>query len=262
MNLKRLDQSSSVSEDNTTESIQEFYMDFFLALFSVVGDSLYMKGNMLLGNLLPDMARSTKDLDMSLVNAELYSSHIVPTIKSFIETTMPSANYIITELTATHSGGVKVFNSDGTVKYAVDISLSKTQMLGVRYYNIRGYTIQGSSVERIIADKCIATLSRVRFRRVKDFYDLYIILKSKLDFDIEEVYRLILARIGQVEFDSLLSNYPFTEEVMIKIAHAWDKLSLTSFNNSLLSIDKPDLLSVIAAIGSVYNRLKIVGGRL
>lgn len=51
--------------------------------------------------------------------------------------------------------------------------------------------ITNPSINKILADKIVSTLSKKRFRRVKDFYDIYIILTSGYEYDTSTILRLM-----------------------------------------------------------------------
>lgn len=215
----------------------------------------------MLGNLLPDVARSTKDLDCSILNMELYNSHIVPCLHTFAEKVMrPGWTYRVAPITSTQSGGIKIYDTDFKIVYSVDISVSKTELMGVTFYNICGVDVFGSSVEKILADKCIATLSRQRYRRVKDFYDLYIILKSRFVYSVEDVVRIMLAVLSREELVTLLGNVPFSEEIAGQIETAWGKLNLRSFSGEHIKLNKPEMLQVLSVVYQFYDKLKLVVG--
>lgn len=74
----------------------------------------------------------------------------------------------------------------------------------------------------MLADKIIAILSRKRFRRTKDLYDFYILVRS-FDFDLRKLRSYIDLR-GGAEWD----NIPFNDIVLEQYRKAWEKLQLVS----------------------------------
>lgn len=261
MSIKNLNlDPSEQREENDVESTRnDLYLQLFLEMSKVLGDSVFLKGNILLGSLLPGVARATKDLDCSVLNIELYNSHIVLCLHAFAQRVMkPGWDYRVSSITDAHSGGIKIYDSDSKLIYSVDVSVSKTELMGVTFYNIRGRDILGSSIEKILADRCIATLSRQRFRRIKDFYDLYIILRSRLVYRVEDVARIMLVVRTREELVALLDNVPFSEEIMAQIEAAWGKLSLRSFSGEHIRLSKPEMLQVLSTVYQLYDKLKLV----
>lgn len=247
-------------DDDAIESISnDLYLQLFLEMSKVLGDNVFLKGSVLLGSLLPDVARATKDLDCSILNIGLYNSHIVPCLNSFARKVMRAGwTYKVAAITDTQSGGIKIYDADSKIIYSVDVSVSKTELMGVKFYNICGSDILGSAVEKILADKCIATLSRQRFRRVKDFYDLYIILQSKLAYNVEDVARIMLAARSREEIVELLNNVPFSEEIVEQVEAAWSKLNLRSFSGEHIRLSRPEILQVLSVVYQLYDKLKLL----
>lgn len=272
MGIERLDLTGSVNSDSSggisevtnsavlsSAELVDFYLDLFVDLCKVAGDAIYMKGNILLGSLLPDMARSTKDLDVAVLNIQLYNDCVVPALIEFVAGRFPNAKYRIAEITSGHNGGIKVYDhSDHIVLFSVDVSVSPTELYGLQYYRIRGKDILGSSLERIAADKCLATLSKRRYRRVKDFYDLWVLCASRISFNYQVIYELMEMQVGQEELSELLSNYPFTEEVIAQLTHAWNKLEVTAFSDKYVIREKPDIHLVLGVISRMYYELKAI----
>lgn len=261
MGVKKLNLGASKDRDEhiVENNSNELYLQLFIEMSKILGDNVFLKGSVLLGNLLPDVARATKDLDCSILNKELYNSHIVPCLDMFARKVMrPGWTYRVSSITDIQSGGVKIYDADSKIVYSVDVSVSKTELLGVTFHNICGRNVFGSSIEKILADKCIATLSRQRFRRVKDFYDLYIILQSKLAYNIEDVMKIMLASRPREEIADLLNNVPFSEEIVGQVATAWSKLTLRSFSGAHIKLNKPEILQVLSVVYQLYDKLKLL----
>ena len=261
MVIKKLDLDASEGRDEhiVENNINELYLQLLLEMSKILGDNVFLKGSVLLGNLLPDVARATKDLDCSILNKELYNSHIVPCLDMFAQKVMrPGWTYQVSSIKDTQSGGIKIYDADSKIVYSVDISVSKTELMGVTFHNICGRTVLGSSIEKIIADKCLTTLSRQRYRRVKDFYDLYTILRSRLVYRVEDVARIMLVARTREEVVELLGNVPFSEEVGRQVEIAWDKLYLRSFSGEHIKLSKPEMLQVLSTVYQLYDKLKLV----
>ena len=102
---------------------------------------------------------------------------------------------------------------------------------GVTAYKFDITTLDGFTVERMLSDKIIAILSRKRFRRPKDLYDLWVITNN-FDFDPNLVLQFIKKR-GNAEWD----NIPFSDTILVEYKKAWDALILQSLNETTL--EKP-----------------------
>ena len=238
----------------------DIYFDLFLKLQGEVGDDIVLKGNVLLNKLLPDTARSTVDLDASITGRELYYTSVVPILETFCKECLKDKladSYVIRDIQERKSGGVDL-SLGGSKVLSVDISLRSIKSP----YNFKKYIfilneVYGSSIEKIVADKCLSTLSRKRFRRAKDFYDLYIIKQGITDINYKIVKELMIEKVGIDEVNSLLDNYPFSEEIYIQLQHAWSKLSLENVKGEKIK-NKPTLAEIINWVSSIYTILKEV----
>lgn len=248
-----------LSEYCNNDSIIDVYFELFLEIAKEIHDDVFLKGNVLLNKILSDTARGTKDLDFSCVNEELYYNVIVKHLSDFgdkaIETGLASS-YEVRDIQPRRSGGIDVKDEAGSIVYAVDVSLADSAVFGTVEYNFSGDCILGSSLNKILADKCLSTLSRKRFRRIKDFYDMYIILNSDLRYDTKEILALMIDKVGKEEVDRLLSNYPFSQEIIREATKAWDKLKLirASDNEPLY---KPLFNDVLWKVSKLYDDLKL-----
>lgn len=79
--IESLRELANQNEDSNTNII-DFYLDLFLEITNYIKDSIFLKGNILLNKLLPEMARATKDLDFDVLNKEIFKEFIKP---NFIE---------------------------------------------------------------------------------------------------------------------------------------------------------------------------------
>lgn len=233
-------------------------MDLFLSISIEIKEEVFLKGNVLLNQILRDSARGTKDLDMSVISEELYDTVIVPKLKEFGDNLISNGLaviYVIKDISRKTSGGIDIKNGNNETVYSVDISLSDINPLGVVYYSFGGNEFLGSSINKILADKCLSTLSVKRFRRIKDFYDIYIIVKSSLNYDSESIFKLMVDKVGLDEVRQLISNQPFSKDVIIKAIHAWFKLSLLRDSDNR-EIEKPDFIEVLNACYSMYRGIE------
>lgn len=250
---------SNIFSNKSEPTLVDIYFDLYLKLQEEVGEDIILKGNILLNKILPDNARSTIDLDTSIINEKIYYECAVPVLEKFGEDCISEGladTFEVREIKERRSGGIDL-KLGGSKVLSVDISLQKIFSL----YSFKKYLfdlreIKGASVEKIMADKCLSTLSKKRFRRAKDFYDLWIIKKSGLEYDYTIIKKLMIKTVGNEKYNKLLDNYPFSEEIIIHMVHAWRKLNLTRDNDGT-DIDKPNFNEVLNTCSTIYSKLQV-----
>lgn len=236
----------------------ETYLELFLNMSSRIKEEVSMAGNILLNQLFPEDARSTNDLDVCTTTRKVYEEVIKDILKDFGESILkvePGGRYQIREVGEGDKGGLVVYSESGERLYSVDIALESSILMGVVEYEFRGIRAYGSSIERIICDKSLATLSKAKFRRVKDFYDIYIILKSKTKLEYSEICDLMIERVGFEEVERMLNGIPFQQKDTEKLIYAWNKLSLTRIDGEPLK--RPEFEEMILMIYNMYRNIKI-----
>ena len=236
-------------ERNDPDTKIDLYLDLFLYFTQDISKDAFLKGNKLIG----EGARGTKDL-----NSDIYNSSVKPKLINFANACIKADladDYRMSELTPTTSGGVKIYKDDKLV-YGVDVGSTDNMIFGVIEYKFEGEYILGSSINKIVAEKSMTTLSEKRYRRLKDFYDLYIICKSGFDIYYKEVSSYIFKSVnGDLEeYKKLINNYPFDIDVLTKAEKAWAKFTLNDING--LELDKPKFLDLYRDISIVYMNLK------
>ena len=136
------------------------------------------------------------------------------------------------------SGGID-FYKDGQKILGVDIGWHDisygTTMMELDIGSIRTF-----EVERMLADKITAILSRKRFRRPKDIYDLYCI-SNCLSFDASKVAEYILNRTEGVGAE--WGNFPFSDTVLKEYEKAYNSLTLTSIHKNRV-LERPLFMKV------------------
>lgn len=110
-----------------------------------------------------------------------------------------------------------------------------------------------NTIEKLIADKCIATLSERRFRRAKDFYELYVLINSGINYNLEEVVKCMRLQFDDDAITHLLTNFPFSEDIVLNMDKTWDSLKLTTYNGESI----PSLNTIIRRLTILYDNLKI-----
>lgn len=234
--------------------------DIYLYISTAVNGEVYLKGNVLLNNILGDIARGTVDIDLSIYDTELYE---VVRDKLYELCSELIAAGIITEFklsdTASDgkSGGVKMYK-DGEYVSGVDVSIHSTSSrLGVCKYYFNSHEIEGSTIDRILCDKVLATLSPKRFRRAKDFYDIYIILSSGLEFNDRIIFDLMVDKVGIDKVRELFNYYPYEEDTILKLMTAWKSLVIENFTKSPVA-SKPDFTEMMYHISRLFKTLKSI----
>ena len=227
----------------------EQYFRLLLELRENYDKTIVLKGNILLNKILPELARSTKDMDLDIVaTEEEYKTYILPVLTAHVDKLVDSGEvdfYTVREVKHGSICGIKVYKYNEVeqplLTFSVDINLiSDTE--GITLYRTYDYDFYGSSLEKILSDKLSAVLSSKRYRRMKDFYDIYIILKSDMKVDLHE-FMYLFQRQNQEETSGLINTVPFNEMEIDKLYQAWNKLRLGSFSGE--EMVKPKFQDVI-----------------
>ena len=239
----------------------DIYMELFLKLAEKYDDLVCLRGNILLNQILSNQARSTKDLDIHVaMTVDNYNKNILPLLISFAEdlvSTGSADSYSVREITPTTGGNIRIkknVNGQDRIIYSVDAEIDMDLHTGAVKYIFKNKEVLGSSIEKIISDKCLSTLSVKRFRRIKDFYDLYIIINSGLQYTLSTVYELMINSVGLEEVTSLLNNIPFDAKTLCELSNTWGKLTLNHFDN--ITLYKPTFNEVYSTINLLYTNLK------
>ena len=117
--------------------------------------------------------------------------------------------------------------------------------------------VRAFTVERMLADKITAILSRKRFRRTKDIYDLYCITNC-FDFNVDVVNDYILRRTDGKGAE--WGNFPFNDTVVREYEKAYSKLDLQSIvKNGVL--EKPEFKKVFYRFNNICRFLLNCGNK-
>lgn len=258
--IERLQDMLSLEKPTT---LIDKYFDLFLEATKDVSNDCFLKGNVLLNKILPDMSRGTKDLDFNVLNASMYNEHVKPYLIKFAESCIASdvaTSYTVSDIRKPFTGGVKIYDGNGVIVYSVDVGDSDGLKMGVIKYTFGGNQVLGSDIEHIVCDKCLSTLTRKRFRRMKDFYDLYIISTSKLDVDYSKVYNYMCITLSIDEVKEMLSNYPFSADILVKCDNVWGTFKLhNAFGNTM---KKPEFRDMYNSLSNTYLSLRFKAGML
>lgn len=228
------------SELNTINSDLDFIV---LTLVRLFGDKLAFKGGYMLTKLIPDRARQTTDVDFSIQNSEVYKELLIAMEKigdELIRRGHIARYQIKPEVHERKSGGMDMYSSSGEKILGIDIGWHDISF-GTTTTNIKIAQVNAFKVERMLADKITAILSRKRFRRPKDIYDLYCITNC-FDFDAKLVSDFILKRTEGLGAE--WSNIPFDATVCREYEKAYNKLNLNSIHIGQ-NLNRPDFTAVL-----------------
>lgn len=248
-------ESLDVPIDSTELNSINSDMDFMVTVLTrAFGDKLAFKGGYMLTKLLPKYARQTTDIDFSIQKSELYKDLITVMHKigdAFIDRGVIASYIVKPEVQQRKSGGMDMYDEHGSKILGIDIGWHDisfgTTTTCIDIEDVRAFT-----VERMLADKITAILSRKRFRRPKDIYDLYCITNC-FDFDANVVNEFILKRTEGVGAD--WQNFPFNEKVITEYEKAYNKLQLNSIYTET-RLNKPDFELVLKRFDCICNTLK------
>ena len=230
------------------------YLDEMVhVLVSVFGTKLAFKGGYMLTKLMPDSARQTTDIDFSIQSSETYQD-LIATMKrigdKFIELGYIERYAIKDAIYPKISGGMDMYNSKGEKVLGIDIGWHDISF-GTTTVTIDNHTIRCFEIERMLADKVCAILSRKRFRRPKDLYDVYCITNC-FDFNAKKVNEYILLRTEGAGAD--WQNYPFNAKVRTEYKKCYDSLHVTSIRLDK-ELEKP-------SFEDVMDRFNVICGAL
>ena len=205
-----------------------------------------IKGGYALSKILKE-PRLTKDVDLSIATKESYDEFKI--VLADIGNKLIDMN-IIDEFTVkdgiseTMSGGA-IYKLNNIQVFGIDVGLHQLA-LGVKKVSLNIGDINMFSTERMLADKITAILSRQRFRRTKDIYDLYCLV-TNFTIDYLKLKELLDLRLAGRE--ELWDNIPFNEKVLIEYEKAYEKLQVKSiFTEDTIS--KPEF----AVVHNVFEK--------
>ena len=248
------DDNSDVPLSQGPKTIEEMLDYMVLVIARCLPAAKAFKGGYMLSQIMAMESRMTHDVDFSIADKENYDQvkHILNQIgERFTEMGLVQRYMVKEDISPTRSGGMDMYDSAGVKILGVDVGLHSLSY-GVTSYEFKIGTIEGFTIERMVADKLLAILSRKRFRRTKDLYDLYILTKY-FDMDCQALTVCIENRSN---YDpAVWDNIPFREDAIVQYAHAWDRLQLRSFQTQA-DLIKPAFEEAIQVLYSVALPLK------
>ncbi len=243
-------EATITSTKDYTEYLNECLDHIMITIVTELHSKIVLKGGYLLEQLLPNTARQSQDVDFSIADSVLYPKlqEVLENIAEyFLQLGYIDKYNIKSTITETQSGGINMYknvNGNCIRILGVDIGLHPLNY-GIATTVIKSIAVSTFSIERILADKLTAILSRTRFRRPKDLYDFYIITNA-FDIDLKKLTEFLYLRTKSEE---LWSPYPFNDDVLRQYKNAYDKLSITTINKT--TIQKPDYSVVIARVSDI-----------
>lgn len=247
--------SESANTDEEFESVEyekndiNTQLDYMvLELSREFGDKLAFKGGYMLTKLMSGYARQTTDIDFSILTDEIYTEikrKLLKIAKHFADDGIIDSFTLKETIQPTMSGGID-FYKDGKKILGVDVGWHDVTY-GTKKIKLDVGEVTAFEVERMLADKITAILSRKRFRRPKDIYDLFCITEC-FDLDTKKVKEYILRRTDGADAD--WQNFPFNEDVIREYKRAYEKLVLNSIYKDV-NLSKPDFNVVMERFNTI-----------
>lgn len=218
-----------------------------LTLLRIFGNESAFNGGYMLKKLIPDCARQTQDIDFSTQSSELYQSltnTMIAIGNKFVKDGIISNFKIKQTIVPNYSGGMDMYNANGTKILGIDVSWSD-MLLGITKTIIDIGEVGAFEVERMLADKIAATLSKKQFRCAKDIYDIFCVTNC-FDADLNKIRNYLAVRNVTVAWD----NFLFSETVVNDLKNAYDRLILESvYSDAILA--KPKFRSVLGRFNAI-----------
>lgn len=199
-----------------------------LELAREFGNKLAFKGGYMLTKIMTETARRTVDVDLSILTDEIYDdikTRLTAICEKFMADGIIDRYTVKDEIKERMTGGADMYKDN--IKVAgVDVGWHSLAY-GISLYSINDTDVRGFSIERMLSDKITAILSRKRFRRPKDLYDIHAI-SSSFDINVAEVMNCIKMREQHSGIAIEWENYPFDEVIIKEYKKAYNKLIVES----------------------------------
>ena len=178
---------------------------------------IIFKGGLALKDLLYEknpninMMRKTVDIDANWVGKIDYEE-ITKVFEAAIKKIEPTYTIEISRLPELgKSLGYKIIDSNNNIISKIDLDIKNNPFYVI--CTIRNTNIKYSSFEKIVADKLHALSLPHIFRRIKDLFDLYVILQeNNIDFlKVKEILEYDKRELG--DFSTMLNNKKLLNEI-------------------------------------------------
>lgn len=239
------DMESSEPERPSPDMLsEESILDYIVVeLCEEVDRELFaLKGGYVMSRLTP-YARHTRDVDLSALSEEA-RSHIL-TVLEKIGRGLEKRG--VRKLSVQSNN--MTFALPNGITLGVDVSVQGLEY-GIEVHDGR---YRRFTIERMLGDKISASLTPKRFRRVKDLYDIDVILRH-FQIDMTELRKMLKRR--EVVLTS--ENTFFSPEVLLQWEHAWNRLILQRGAKDTV-LEKPPFRDVIERFAAFLEDLMIRG---
>ena len=238
--------ADNISEDVIPNSVEydkydndQYYDYIALELAREFGNKLAFKGGYMLTKIMAETARRTVDVDLSILSDEVYDdirSRLKAICEKFLSEGVIDSYEVKPEVKPSMSGGCSMYK-DGKKIMGVDVGWHDLSY-GITVHDTPVGRLRGFEIERMLADKISAILSRKRFRRPKDIYDVCMIMHS-FSFNTEKIKLYIQKREEHSGVETEWCNFPFSETILKEYGRAYDSLKINSvYKNRVIS--KPE----------------------
>ena len=254
--------------------VLRFYMyDRFIERLSrsKYRDNFILKGGFYLSHLFGINNRSTMDIDAAIRNVEFSSENIVKMITEIIEIDVDDkTKFKIEKIESIRDedeyGGIRVtigfllenirdiFHVDiatGDPIYPGPINYSYQSLIGTDIYRVWSYNL-----ETVIVEKIESILSKLESSsRMKDYYDIYLICKFKLDSIDEKDLRMAAEKTFKKRCfsDDMFFDLSFIKESQI-LRTRW--ASYARKNNYAKDIDFEECLDCLETLIKIISDMK------
>lgn len=222
-NIMMIDELDQLTKKGITYRME--LMNQFIDSILIFNNNIIFKGAVALTNRIKldkgiILGRKSLDIDADCIE-DLTQEEIV----SIIQKACDINNYkliVKRDLGDNKSLGLNILNTDDKQLFAIDIGKKLINNYEECYTISSNTKYKGYSIERVIIDKLSVVSSRKVYRRIKDLYDLYIILnyyEISLEGTINgfKVYNRLLGYFEE------LGNYSELEHAYIKYDAIYSK---------------------------------------
>lgn len=226
-----------------------------------INDKAIICGGYFLNKMLH--SRATVDIDLNIKDPIFWEDFkaVAHSYVAVLQQEFPTAWLDISEPTKDTTARLIYKDESGRKIAGMDVGVNSydfgimTSVLPVKTASglITKITIDSFSYERVLADKLSVAFSIKNARRSKDFYDLYLILKSchlNRETFVKLLYSSSLAQ--HPEWVALYS--PYNPDRYVGLKKSWDKLELRSAD-SLTEVEKPELDEVLSVLSNFIYQL-------
>ena len=224
-----------------TEQVLDYIVQ---ELVNVLGLNIVFKGGYILTKYIGDDSRRSHDVDLNINNVQTYEQIkvILEKVSQHLIDTGKIGFYNIKKApTSNTSGGIDFYDINKRKILGVDVGLQPMNFGSIKL-KINNNSLMCYTVERMLCDKIRAVLSKSRYHRIKDFYDIYIITQH---FDIN-MYKLEEYIDMNTDGQGLdWSDYPYSKEDLTMLNEAYTRLRKESkerFNKDLVNVRFTDLI--------------------